>query len=88
MPEHEPLNIDDLDREAPVKPEARAARVERKSQAAHDGPNVTDANIHSDQAQVDSEPMELQRLADSRASVPPGRQRTGDPPAPTTDETS
>ena len=35
----------------------------------------------TDDAAVASEPMDLQRLPEARP-VPPGRQRTGDPPAP------
>jgi hypothetical protein len=36
----------------------------------------------SDDAQIASEPMDLQRLPDDGcAPTPPGRQRTGDPPA-------
>jgi hypothetical protein len=44
-----------------------------------DRPRATGSNPRSDDAQAASEPMDLQRLPDGKA--PPGRQRTGDPPA-------
>jgi hypothetical protein len=84
MPEHEPLDISDRDKVSADKPEARAARIERDTQAAgrerpaESRPGTT----RSDDAQAASEPMELQRLAESKTQVPPGRQRTGDPPSP------
>jgi hypothetical protein len=81
MPEHEPLDISDKDNESPRQPEARAARMERASQAGADRrPRESHAgDVRSDEAQAASEPMDLQRLPDGKA--PPGRQRTGDPPA-------
>jgi hypothetical protein len=36
----------------------------------------------NDDAAAASEPMDLQRLPESKSQVPPGRQRTGDPPSP------
>ena len=82
MPEHEPLNISDKDKESPAQPEARAARMERASQAGADRRQRDShaGDVRSDAAQAASEPMELQRLDEGKA--PPGRQRTGDPPAP------
>ena len=83
MAEHEPLDIADRDRQSARKPEARAARLERPTQGAHEeGPRHVDADVRSDDSMVSSEPMDLQRLPESSAHVPPGRQRTGDPPAP------
>lgn len=83
MAEHEPLDIADRDRESAEKPEARAARLERPTQGARaEGTQHSDANVRSDDAMVGSEPMDLQRLPEPNAHVPPGRQRTGDPPAP------
>ena len=35
----------------------------------------------SDDASAASEPMDLQRLPEPKKPPPPGRQRTGDPPA-------
>jgi hypothetical protein len=83
MPEHEPLDITSRDTERKEKPEARAARAEGTNAAGFDTPErVMSANTRSDDAQVASEPMDLQRLPESKANVPPGRQRTGDPPSP------
>jgi len=82
MPDHEPLDIADKDRESPRTPEARAARLERGSQGGEDRrPKASEkGDVRSDEAQAASEPMELQRLPES-SPPPPGRQRTGDPPA-------
>ena len=81
MPDHEPRDIADKDTERSEKPEARAARTEGVNAAGVDTkPNSESANMASDAAQAASEPMELQRLPDA-APPPPGRQRTGDPPA-------
>jgi hypothetical protein len=82
MPEHEPLDIADKDRESPRTPEARGARMERSSQAGEDRrPKASEeGDVRSADSQAASEPMDLQRLPDS-SPTPPGRQRTGDPPA-------
>jgi len=67
MPEHEPLDID--------KKDAKDTReVQRQA------PRGASTNQRSHEAAAASEPMDLQRLPDGTA--PPGRQRTGDPPAP------
>jgi hypothetical protein len=66
MPEHEPLDIASKDSQRRTKAEARGAGK---------------ADARSDDAAAASEPMDLQRLPESSAEVPPGRQRTGDPPA-------
>jgi hypothetical protein len=81
MPEHEPLDIAEKDNESPRQPEARAARMERPSQGGEDRrPKASrQGDVRSNDAQAASEPMDLQRLPDGKA--PPGRQRTGDPPA-------
>jgi hypothetical protein len=76
MSEHEPVNKEDHAQKA----EARAARTEGTDPAGRDMPPINRANMPSDDAAVASEPMDLQRL-DSDRPVPPGRQRTGDPPA-------
>jgi hypothetical protein len=81
MPEHEPVDIASKDTERAEKPEARAARIEGTTPPGLDTPTRTSsANMRSDDAQAASEPMDLQRLPESK-SPPPGRQRTGDPPA-------
>ena len=64
MAEHEPLDI-------------------AKKDAADEKPARTDIPRSSktpDDAAAASEPMALQRLPEPIAKVPPGRQRTGDPP--------
>ncbi len=81
MAEHEPLDIASKDTDRAEKPEARAARVEGTKPTGLDTQTRTSsANTTSDDAQAASEPMDLQRLPESK-SPPPGRQRTGDPPA-------
>jgi hypothetical protein len=81
MPEHEPLDIASKDTDRAEKPEARAARVEGTTPTGLDSKTRTSsATTRSDDAQVASEPMDLQRLPDAK-TPPPGRQRTGDPPA-------
>jgi hypothetical protein len=82
MAEHEPLDIADKDNESPRTPEARGARLERGTQAGEDRrpKDSHDGDVRSSEAQVASEPMDLQRLPEGKA--PPGRQRTGDPPEP------
>jgi hypothetical protein len=82
MPEHEPLDIASRDADRKQKPEARAARDEGTLPDGLDTPARDRANIPSDDSQIASEPMELQRLPNSDPNIPPGRQRTGDPPAP------
>jgi len=59
--------------------EPRAARTEpRTARKSPAGPRASG----NDDAQVASEPMDLQRLPDDDCHpAPPGRQRTGDPPA-------
>jgi hypothetical protein len=82
MPEHEPLDIASRDTERKEKPEERAARTEGTTPAGMDTPRrASSANVRSDDAQVASEPMDLQRLPEGKGNVPPGRQRTGDPPS-------
>ena len=77
MAEHEPLDIADKDGESPRTPEARAARLERSTQGGEDRRprDFGQGDVRSDDAQANSEPMELQRLPDGKA--PPGRQRNG-----------
>ena len=60
------------------KHENRAARVAGNQP---DGNPNTPQAVPSDDAMVASEPMVLERLPESTAPTPPGRQRTGDPPA-------
>jgi len=82
MPEHEPLDIASKDSERSEKPEARAARTEGTTPTGLDSrTHASSANTHSDDAQAASEPMDLQRLPETNPP-PPGKQRTGDPPAP------
>ncbi len=82
MAEHEPLDIASKDNDQADKSEARAARLEAdRPQGLQPQAKANSANIPSDDAQVASEPMELQRLPYD-GPIPPGRQRTGDPPAP------
>ena len=50
--------------------------------ADKDTTRASNANVHSDDAAISSEPMDLQRLPEPTGQVSPGRQRTGDPPAP------
>ncbi len=66
MPDHEPLDIASKDTERKEKLDP-ATRIARGTEGSAD-------------AQAASEPMDLQRLPESKAP-PPGRQRTGDPPA-------
>ncbi len=81
MAEHEPTDIASRDTERAEKPEARAARTEGTTPGGLDTPtDASSANVRSDDAQAASEPMDLQRLPDA-PPPPPGRQRTGDPPA-------
>jgi hypothetical protein len=83
MPEHEPLDIASQDTERAEKPEARSARTEGTTPSGLDTPTrASSANMRSNAAEAASEPMDLQRLPESNDPPPPGRQRTGDPPAP------
>ena len=82
MPEHEPLDIASQDNERAEKPEARAARREGTTRSGLDTSRAGSANVRSDDAAIGSEPMDLERLVEPSSQVPPGRQRTGDPPAP------
>jgi hypothetical protein len=66
MAEHEPLDIATKDTE-------RKERADTPTREARGTAGSADA-------QVASEPMDLQRLPETKAP-PPGRQRTGDPPA-------
>lgn len=86
MPEHEPRDIADEDRLPSDRDEPRAARKEPRITPADQTPGRKGrqpglAASGSDDAQVASEPMDLQRLPDEGRPPPPGRQRTGDPPA-------
>jgi hypothetical protein len=87
MSEHEPSDVADRDKLA-GRDEPRAARSESRMPPADDTPAHKGRQEHgvratgSDDAQVASEPMDLQRLPDDGcAPAPPGRRRTGDPPA-------
>ena len=82
MAEHEPVDIADKDNEPAEKREARAARSEEPMLGGLDTNRAGSANLHSDDAAISSEPMDLQRLVEPSSQVPPGRQRTGDPPPP------
>ena len=82
MAEHEPLDIANKDNERAEKPEARAARREGTTRGGLDTSRAGSANVRSDDAAIGSEPMDLQRLIEPTSQVPPGRQRTGDPPSP------
>lgn len=82
MPEHEPVDIASKDAERDEKPEARAARREETTRGGLDTPKAGSANVRSDEAAIGSESMDLQRLMEPTSQVPPGRQRTGDPPPP------
>jgi hypothetical protein len=82
MPEHEPVDIASEDNERAEKPEARAARREGTTPGGLDTSRAGSANVHSDDAAIASEPMDLERLPEPTSKIPPGRQRTGDPPAP------
>ena len=64
---------------AEKREEPRAARTEpRTARKSSTGPRASG----NDDAQIASEPMDLQRLPDDGGTpAPPGRQRTGDPPA-------
>jgi hypothetical protein len=84
MPEHEPTDAAREDSLSGRKHEARAARAEGTEPEGLDSPDAGTAHrpVPSDDAQVASEPMTLQQLPDSaRKPSPPGRQKTGDPPA-------
>ena len=65
MAEHEPTDIAQRD--------TGTDRSTPRRQAAR-------RTTASDITAAASEPMELQRLPESEAHTPPGRQRTGDPP--------
>ena len=65
MAEHEPLDIASKDTE-------RKERADTPTREAR-------GTLSAPDAQAASEPMDLQRLPDSK-TPPPGRQRTGDPP--------
>jgi hypothetical protein len=81
MAEHEPTDIADRDTERAEKPEARAARTEGTQPDGLDTPAGDEsANMASNAAEAASEPMTLERLP-NEPPPPPGRQRTGDPPA-------
>jgi len=82
MPEHEPVDIASKDTERDEKPEARAARREETTRGGLDTRQAGSANVRSDEAAIGSESMDLQRLMEPTSQVPPGRQRTGDPPPP------
>jgi hypothetical protein len=88
MPDHEPRDIADEDKVSGPRDEPRAARSESRMPPATRTPADKGRQVHgnrasgSDDAQVASEPMDLQRLSDDDCHpAPPGRQRTGDPPA-------
>jgi hypothetical protein len=89
MTEHEPRDIADEDRLSGQRDEPRAARTESRMPPASRTPAHKGRGTHgirasgSDDAQIASEPMDLQRFPDddARGPAPPGRQRTGDPPA-------
>jgi hypothetical protein len=88
MPDHEPRDIADEDKLAGQRDEPRAARSESRMPRADQTPGHKGRQAHgirasgSDDAQVASEPMDLQRLPEDGCNQPPpGRQRTGDPPA-------
>ena len=88
MPDHEPRDIADEDKVSGQRDEPRAARSESRMPRADATPGHKGRQTHgirasgSDDAQVASEPMDLQRLPDDGCNAPPpGRQRTGDPPA-------
>ena len=82
MAEHEPLDIASKDNERAEKPEARAARREGTRPDGLDTSRSGSANVRSDDAAIASEPMDLERLPEPSSQIPPGRQRTGDPPSP------
>jgi hypothetical protein len=86
MAEHEPLDITSTDADGAEKDAARAKkddpRFGRREELTPGGLARRSANARSDDAAVASEPMDLQRLPASDTKVPPGRQRTGDPPQP------
>jgi hypothetical protein len=89
MPDHEPRDIADEDKVSGERDEPRAARSESRMPPATRTPADKGRQVRgirasgSDDAQVASEPMDLQRWPDEeeRRPPPPGRQRTGDPPA-------
>jgi hypothetical protein len=80
VPEHEPRDIAKLDTEPGDKPEIRAAREEGTTPRGLDSPDAFDRDAPRDSAEAASESMTLERFPDA-APPPPGRQRTGDPPA-------
>ena len=75
MPEHERVGpgAEEL---SGRKAEYRAARIEGDEPAG----GVPSGAVPSDDAQVASEPMVLQQVPRD-VPTPPGRQRSGDPPA-------
>jgi hypothetical protein len=86
MPDHEPTNISQEDAESGEKHELRAARAPAVGPRGLDTPGAgTDEHVKpvpSDAVEAASEPMVLERLPEGAAPPPPpGRQRTGDPPA-------
>ena len=86
MAEHEPRDIADEDQLSADRDEPRAARKESRMPSADDTPGRKGrepglSGGGSDDAQIASESMDLQRLPDEGRPTPPGRQRTGDPPA-------
>ena len=88
MSDHEPRDIADEDKVSGQRDEPRAARSESRMPRADQTPGHKGRQADgirasgSDDAQVASEPMDLQRLSDDDCHpAPPGRQRTGDPPA-------
>jgi hypothetical protein len=81
VPDHEPLDIASLDTDPGDRPEARAARDEGTTPRGTDSPEAMDSDPPTDAAAAASEPMVLERLPESVDPTPPGRQRTGDPPA-------
>lgn len=82
MAEHEPVDIANKDTLPAEKPEARAARGEGTTPGGLDTNTAGSADVRSDEAAIGSESMDLQRLMEPTSQVPPGRQRTGDPPSP------
>jgi hypothetical protein len=88
MPDHEPRDIADEDKLAGQRDEPRAARSESRMPRADETPAHKGREAHgirasgTDDAQVASEPMDLQRWPHEEDRQPPprGRQRTGDPP--------
>ena len=85
MPDHEPQDVAEEDRLSGGRAEPRAARNEGTTPRGVDAPHGAGTRDNrvppSDDAAIASEPMDLQRLPGEGRSAPPGRQRTGDPPA-------